>query len=125
MAGAAKKLPIPDRGAIVWIQHDPQAGKEMKGLHPMLVISPARFTENTGLVIGFPMTHAQYNQTNPFAIAIQGAKQEVGYILCHQPKSFDWEARGAGLHPWRSVPHNILDEALGRLDEICGICNAH
>ena len=30
---------VPERSDIVWIQHDPQAGKEMKGMHPMLVIS--------------------------------------------------------------------------------------
>ena len=91
----------------------------------MLVISPSRFTEKTGLVIGFPMTHAAYNETNPFAIAVKGAKNEVGYILCHQPKSFDWEVRGAGHHPWKTVPANVLNEALHKLDQICGICDAH
>ena len=30
----------------------------MKGMHPMLVLSPRRFNERTGIVIGFPMTHA-------------------------------------------------------------------
>lgn len=119
---ATRKLQTPDRADIVWIQHDPQAGREMKGMHPMLVLSPKAFVERTGLVIGLPLTHAEFNADNPFAVAVQGPKKEVGYVLCHQPKSFDWHARGGGQHPWSAVPRHIMREALDRLDAICGIC---
>ena len=93
----------------------------MKGMHPMLIISSKAFVERTGIVIGFPMTHAEFNADNPFAVAVQGAKKEVGYILCHQPKSFDWSVRGGGKHPWGAAPAKVLREALNRLDAICGI----
>ena len=123
---AAQKLhtPLhtPDRADIVWIQHDSQVGKEMKGMHPMMVLSPKAFVERTGLVIGLPLTHADFNADNPFAVAIVGPAKEVGYILCHQPKSFDWQLRGGGKHPWGAAPKRILREALDRLDAICGIC---
>jgi mRNA interferase MazF len=122
MSQAKKSLYAPDRRDIVWIQHDPQAGAEMKGMHPMLVISTRAFVERTGLVIGFPMTHAQFNAENPFAVAVRGANKEIGYILCHQPKSFDWAARGGGQHPWKAATETITREALDRLDAICGIC---
>jgi mRNA interferase MazF len=119
---ATRKLRSPDRSDIVWIQHDPQAGREMKGMHPMLVLSPKAFVERTGLVIGLPLTHADFNADNPFAVAIRGPAKEAGYILCHQPKSFDWQARGGGAHPWGAAPKSILREALARLDATCGIC---
>ena len=61
------KLWVPERRDMVWINFNPQAGKEMKDEHPMLVISPKTFNEKTGLIIGLPMTHAQFNETNPFA----------------------------------------------------------
>ena len=118
---ATQKLHTPDRADIVWIQHDPQVGHEMKGMHPMMVLSPKAFVERTGLVIGLPLTHADVNADNPFAVAIVGPGKEVGYILCHQPKSFDWNVRGAGIHPWGAVPKHILRETLDRLDSICGI----
>lgn len=122
--GAVAKAPVaPDRADIVWIQHDPQVGKEMKGMHPMLVLSPKAFNERTGIVIGFPMTHAEFNADNPFAVAVKGPKGEVGYVLCHQPKSFDWRLRGGGRHPWGRVPANILRAALEKLDAICGVCD--
>ncbi len=124
MAAPRKTAIAPRRAEIIWIRPDPQAEREMKGMHPMLVISTQAFNQRTGLVIGFPMTHADFNVDNPFAIAVHGPKKEVGYILCHQPKSFDWSARMGGVHPWSTVPQNILHEALQRLDTICGICSS-
>ena len=40
----------------------------MKGMHPMLIISTKAFVARTRLVIGFPMTHAEFNSDNPFAV---------------------------------------------------------
>lgn len=103
------------------MDHDPHAGKEMRGRHPMLVLSTKAFNERTGLVVGLPMTHAEFNADNPFVVAIEGPRKEVGYVLCHQPKSFDWKIRNLGKHPWGQVPPKILREALQKLDAVCGI----
>jgi mRNA interferase MazF len=66
----------------------------MKDVHPFLVLSPRIFNARTSLVIDLPMTTAEYNADNPFAVAIGLAKGrgKAGktYVLCHQPKSFDW-----------------------------------
>lgn len=75
----------------------------MRDLRPMLVLSPSAFNARTGLVIGLPMTTAAYNDTNPFALAVgvaAGRKAgKTSWVLCHQPKSFDWRARSARRHP--------------------------
>lgn len=55
----------------------------------MLVLSPKAFVERTGLVNGLPVTRAEFNADNPFAVAVQGPKMEVGHILCQQSKSLD------------------------------------
>jgi mRNA interferase MazF len=60
---------VPDRREIIWIDCNPQVGREMRDVHPLLVISPRIFNEKTSLVIGLPMTTAEYNSDNPFAIA--------------------------------------------------------
>jgi mRNA interferase MazF len=80
---------------MIWINCDPQAGREMKNVHPLVVLSPKEFNERTGIVIGLPMTTASFNDANPFAVKLKGAKGVVSYILSHQPKSFDWRARSA------------------------------
>lgn len=122
----AVKAPLrwaPDRGEIIYINHSPHTGLEMPGVHALLVSSTKAFNVKTGIVIGFPMTHAAFNADNPFAIAVKGPKDEIGYVLAFQPKSFDWEKRGATKHPWRHGHDNVLRAALEKLDAICGICD--
>jgi mRNA interferase MazF len=114
---------IPQRAEIIFIEHSPHAGKEMPGLHPMLVSSTAAFSGRTGVVIGFPMTHAEFNADNPFAVAVEGPRREVGYVLAFQPKSFDWRARNARPHPWGEGHTRVLAAALKKLDAICGVCS--
>src|SRR5207253_10523028 len=74
----------PSRGDMIWIDCSPQVGREMKDVHPLLVLSPREFNVRTGIVIGLPMTTARYNETNPFAIRFVGPKGAVSYILGHQ-----------------------------------------
>lgn len=111
---------VPERADIIYIQHSPHAGKEMPSFHPMLVSSTRAFNEKTGIVIGFPMTHAKFNADNPFAVAVKGPDDDIGYILTFQPKSFDWRAREASRHPWGGGHVTVLEEALARLGMICG-----
>ena len=113
-----KKNWVPDRGEIIWINYNPQSGREMRDMHPMLVLSPRKFNHRTGIVIGLPMTTAEYNDTNPFAVRFQGKRGTASYVLAHQPKSFDWRQRGAKLHPWKQVPADVLAEACELLDQI-------
>ena len=94
----------------------------------MLVLSPADFNARTGLVIGLPMTTAAYNASNPFAIACgpalggkSGKSGKVSYVLCHQPKSFDWRARGAKPHPLGRLDETLFAEACAVLNQIIAI----
>ena len=108
---------VPARQEVIWIDCNPQAGREMRDLHPFLVLSPGNFNAKTSLVIGLPMTTAEYNADNPFAVGVGKAKakpDKISYVLCHQPKSFDWRVRNATPHPMRK-----LDEA--RFSEVCAV----
>lgn len=109
---------IPHRGEIIWINFNPQSGREMRDMHPMLVLSPKQFNDRTGIVIGLPMTTAEYNSTNPFAVAFEGKQGVVSYILTHQPKSFDWRQRGAKIHPWKLAPDEVFITACELLNQI-------
>lgn len=115
------KLWVPDRRDMIWIDFNPQIGSEMKDEHPMLVLSPKAFNERTGIVIGLPMTHAPFNETNPFAVKFNVAGGEVGYVLTHQPKSFDWRKRGARPHPFKQVPVSLFESACESLNGIISI----
>jgi len=114
---------IPDRQDIIWIDCNPQAGQEMRDMHPFLVLSPRIFNNKTSLVIGLPMTTAEYNVDNPFAVAIGQARSrstagKTSYVLCHQPKSFDWRVRNSSLHPLKKLSDGPFAEVRECLNQI-------
>lgn len=119
---ARSKSWVPDRRDMIWIDFNPQVGSEMKDEHPMLVLSSKAFNERTGIVIGLPMTHAASNETNPFAVRCTSSKGKTGYVLAHQPKSFDWRRRGARPHPWKQVSPTVFEAACEELNGIISIC---
>jgi mRNA interferase MazF len=85
-------------------------------------LSPRVFNEKTSLVIGLPMTTAAYNADNPFAVAVGTATGRkaghASYVLCHQPKSFDWRQRGAKKHPLGKLADGLFAQACERLSQI-------
>ena len=118
---ARRKSWCPDRRDMIWIDCNPQAGREMKDVHPLAVLSPRGFNERTGIVIGLPMTTATYNDTNPFAVKFNGPRGPACYVLGHQPKSFDWRARNAKPHPLKKVPEDAYMRACETLNQIIAI----
>lgn len=113
---------VPDRQDIVWIDCNPQAGQEMRDVHPFLVLSPRSFNERTSLVIGLPMTTAAYNADNPFAVVagVAGGTKtgKTSYVLCNQPKSFDWRVRHARPHPMKQLSSSVFAQVCRVLNQI-------
>lgn len=118
----APKSWVPDRQDVIWIDCNPQRGQEMRDVHPFLVLSPKAFNQRTSLVIGLPMTTAAYNADNPFAVAVGAAggrkAGQASYVLCHQPKSFDWRRRDAVPHPSKRIADARFAEVLVVLNQI-------
>lgn len=121
---AGRRFWVPERRDLIWIDCNPQAGREMRDVHPLLVLSSRAFNERTGIVIGLPMTTAAYNETNPFAVRFRGPRGVVSHVLAHQPKSFDWRARSACAHPWKHAPAEVFDRCRETLDQILELAGA-
>ncbi len=105
---------IPQRGDVVWITLNPQAGHEQAGRRPALVLSPAAYNRKVGLAILCPIT----NQIKgyPFEVVVPGGLAITGAILSDQVKSLDWRARDAELIctlPTTTVSHVL--QKLGTL----------
>lgn len=116
-----KKNPlwVPERQEIIWIDCTPQVGQEMRDVHPFLVLSPQSFNDKTSLVIGLPMTTADYNADNPFAVVVgKNQSEKNSYVLCHQPKSFDWRMRNATPHPLGKLPPALFSQVCEQLNQI-------
>jgi mRNA interferase MazF len=120
---ARREAWAPDRQQVIWIDCNPQAGRKMKDIHPFLVLSPRNFNARTSLVIGLPITTTEYNADNPFAVTVglakgRGKAGKTSYVLCHQPKSFDWRIRGAKAHPLGALPDALFTDVCERLNQI-------
>ncbi|MBM5818022.1 MAG: type II toxin-antitoxin system PemK/MazF family toxin [Cyanobacteria bacterium K_Offshore_surface_m2_239] len=114
---------LPDRGEVIWIDHNPQVGREMKNHHPFLVLSTAPFHRVVGLVVGCAMTSAASNQGSSLALdlgPIPDRADAHSFVLCHQIKSFDWKARGARPHPMGQLKEDQLDAVLDIMGQILG-----
>lgn len=83
----------PDRGDVVRITLDPQAGHEQAGRRPALVISPLSYNGKVGLAVLCPITSQVKGY--PFEVLIPPGLKVSGAVQADQVKSLDWRARKA------------------------------
>jgi mRNA interferase MazF len=46
---------------------------------------------------------------------------QTSYVLCHQPKSFDWRLRKAKAHVFGDLPNALFVQVCERLNQIIQI----
>ena len=102
---------VPERGDVIWINFNPQAGYEQAGWRPAVVLSPGGYNCKTNLVLLCPIT----NQVKgyPFEVAIPVGLDVTVVILADQVKSMDWRARNAALIC--PLPPGTVDATLQRV----------
>ncbi len=83
---------IPEPQDIVWLEFDPQKGRETQKNRPALIISPKEYNAKVGLSLCLPITSKIKGY--PFEVLLQDNKI-TGAILCDQIRSLDWQARNA------------------------------
>jgi mRNA interferase MazF len=82
---------LPDKGDLIWTDFDPTKGREQAGRRPALVVSPAVFTENTGLAIVCPIT--SWVRPFPTSVVLPSRVPIAGEILTSHIRSIDTQAR--------------------------------
>ncbi len=84
---------VPDRGDLIVLDFDPQAGHEQMKRRPALVLSPASFNEAFGSAFVAPITTKP--KGHAFEVPLPAGYGTKGVVMVHQLKSFDWRARRA------------------------------
>lgn len=102
---------VPERGDIVWISLNPQAGHEQAGRRPAVVVSPKSYNGKVGLGLFCPITSQVKGY--PFEVALPQGLPVGGVVLADQVKCLDWRARKAEFAG--RVPDEARDEVLGKL----------
>src|SRR5947209_7113423 len=62
---------IPERGDVVWLDFNPQAGREQAGRRPAVVLSPREYNKRSGLALLCPITSRVKNY--PFEVRLPDA----------------------------------------------------
>lgn len=107
----------PERGDVVWISFNPQAGHEQAGHLPALVLSPQSYNRKVGLMILCSLTHQIKGY--PFEVRIPEGLKVSGVVLSDQVKSLDWRTRKASF--LCSVPETTVREVLNKVGALLNL----
>jgi mRNA interferase MazF len=97
---------VPDAGDLVWMDFDPQAGREQAGRRPAVVLSIQSINRNTSVAYVCPISSKvkgyRFQVVLPPGLPIHGA------VLCEHLRSLDWRVRNTvflGLMPDETLAH--------------------
>ena len=101
----------PEVGDLVWIEFDPQQGREQRGRRPALVLTSRRYNQRSGLCVLCPITSRQKGY--PFEVAIPDGHSVSGVVLSDQVKSLSWQMRSTEFAG--RAPATVLQQAKGKI----------
>lgn len=108
------KAYISKKGDIIWINFNPQSGREQMGRRPALVVSPNIYNRKVGLIIVCPITTKIKNY--PFEVKIPDTLIISGVVLSDQVKSLDYQTREAEFVC--KIPSEILAEVIMMINKL-------
>lgn len=104
-------MSVPERGDLVTLNFNPQAGREQAGRRPGIVLSPKSFNEVTGFATVCPITNTirgwGYEVLLPDDLAFKGV------ILTDQVKNLDWKTRKLEIKG--QAPKEIVEDCLAKI----------
>ena len=101
---------VPDSGDLIWLDFDPQAGREQAGRRPAVILSPRYFNQKSSVAYACPISSKVKGYR--FQVLLPNGLPVHGVVLCEHMRSLDWRIRNAvflGLMP---------DEVLAQVREV-------
>jgi mRNA interferase MazF len=108
---------VPERGDAVWLDFDPQAGREQAGRRPALVLSPATYNRKSGMALVCPITSRAKGY--PFESAIPEDLSIQGVVLSDHVRCLDWQKRRAKRIA--RVPEAFLQDVVAKVAALLGL----
>lgn len=116
LARSSSEPYCPDRFDLIWLQFDPQEGREQAGRRPAFVLSPASYNERASLCVLCPITTQVKGY--PFEVAVPSGLKTKGAVLADQIKSMSWTERGS---QFIECCPDLSGPVLGRIEALIGI----
>ena len=108
---------VPERGDLIWLSFDRQAGREQARRRPALMLTTAAYNRRSRLALVCPITSQVKGY--PFEVVLPPGLPVSGAILADHLRSLDWQARRAT--PAGSVPSHVLQAVLARISPLLGL----
>jgi mRNA interferase MazF len=107
---------VPERGDIVWIDLNPQAGHEQGGRRTCLILSPALYNGRSGLAVLCPITTQVKGYA--FEVPLPAGLRTTGVVLADHIKNLDWRVRQADFREKvaKSFVREVLDTTMTLLE---------
>ena len=102
---------IPERGDVIWLDFQPQAGHEQGGRRPAVVLSPRAYNGKVGLALLCPITRQAKGY--PFEVKLPAGIEVTGVVLADHVKNLDWQARRAEFIC--SLPVQVIEDIMAKL----------
>jgi len=107
-------MAAPDRGDLVWIDFDPQAGHEQAGRRPALVLSPRAYHRVSPFAIVCPITSTVKGY--PFEVVLPTGLAISGAVLADQVKSIDRRSRR--IEHAGKAPPEVVEEIIAKISSL-------
>lgn len=108
---------VPDTGDLIWLDFNPQVGREQAGRRPAIVLSPRAYNDKASLALVCPITSRVKGY--PFEVPLPKSLPISGVILADHLKSLDWRERRA--EKAGRAPKQVVEEVLDRLAPLLGL----
>lgn len=108
---------VPERGDLVGLTFDPQAGRKQAGRRSASVLSPASYNRPAGLAVVGPIT----SQTKgyPFEVSLPEGLPVSGVVLADHLKSVDGGERRA--ESMAKPPAEVAPDVLAKIAPLLGL----
>ena len=105
---------VPEKGDAVWLNFNPQKGREQAGHRPGLVLSPIGYNQKTGLALVCPIT--SQSKGYPFECRLPAGLSIQGVVLSDHLRCLDWKGRQAKFIT--KVPREVVEEAAAKVSAL-------
>lgn len=105
---------VLNRGDLVYIDFDPQAGAEIMKRRPALVVSPGSYNNKSKLILCCPITSTIIN--SPWGVLLPDNLKVSGVILSNHVSSMDQRARKAVKIC--SAPQDVTNEVMQKISAL-------
>lgn len=106
----------PDRQDIIWIDFEPQSGREITKYRPALVLSTREHNQAFGMCILCPITSKPKGYESEVTLMIEG-KSSV--VKPEQVRALDWRTRRAKFIAKASA--SAMDEVVENIAALIGV----